>query len=247
MRMEAQTRQPYGLGTSVSVYGGVVAFQDGTIKITSSTLPGAEFRDQTQSSLGGVAGIKVGYTWAGFEDMWRDHDAIDPNANEVVQPAIAADFFWSNFRYKASGNGNTNPFGINTNYNNTLTANIDTYTFCVEPMVKFNLGAFRPYVGIGIGGTYTDAGHAVLGGNAGGLNLNGNLVGSSDDLEFTAEALAGVEYFFDQHWALNVDYKFVYLVDPSFHEDNQPGLIPIDYKLSGLDECMFLAGISYYF
>src|ERR1035437_764615 len=96
--------------------------------------------------------------------------------------------------------------GITGTYDGTLTADVNAFTFCAEPTVRFNLGASRLYMGLGVGGTYIEASHAHGEGNAtiAGVPLNGglDLTGSSNDFDFSAEALAGVEFFFDKHWAL---------------------------------------------
>ena len=246
MRAETDLRPAYGLGSSVTVYGGVVAFQDGTLKITSPAAPGAEIKGSTQSSLGGVGGFKAGFTWPSFAAIGGD-SLSNPG---LVEPSIAGDFFWSGYKYKATGSGTTSSLGVTGTYDGTLTSNVNTYTFCVEPTVKFNLGAFRPYVGLGVGGTYIEASHAHVDGNVTILGLGSasggqNLTGSSNDFDFSAEGLAGAEYFFDKHWALSLDYKYLYVVSPTFH-----GNIPtstVKYHLDGIGENMFTSGISYYF
>jgi opacity protein-like surface antigen len=249
MRVGTNLRPAYGIGTNVTIYGGVTAFQDGTLKITSPAAPGAEVKGSTQSTLGGVGGIKFGFTWPSFDAIGGDPESFSKPA-DLIEPSIVGDFFWSGYRYKATGTGTTSSLGVTGSYDGTLKADVNSYTFCVEPTVRFNLGAFRPYIGFGVGGTYVDAGHAHVDGNVGILGLGTasggqDLTGSSNDFDFSAEALAGAEYFFDKHWALTFDYKFLYIVSPTFH-GNIPGST-IKYNLSGLGGSMFTSGISYYF
>ena len=191
----------------------------------------------------------MGYTWSSFDAIASSHDPAALLTPDLIEPSLAADFFWNKYRYKATGSGTTSSGGVTAGYDGDLRANVDTYTFCVEPTVRFNLGAFRPYIGFGVGGTYLDASHGQLDGNVTVLGTTGTgrtyLTGSSDDVDFTAEGLAGVECFLDAHWALTFDYKFLYFVSPDFH-GNIPGST-INYHLSGLDESMFTGGFSYYF
>jgi hypothetical protein len=249
MRVETETREAYRLGTSLTLYGGATAFQSGgELHLSTPSIPGANLINQTKGSVGEVAGIKLGYTWGSFDDIASGRDAQElSHPPELIEPSLGIDFFWSGFRYKSSGSGSTSPFGVTTGYSDTMTANVDSYSFCLEPTIKFNLGNLRPYIGFGIGGTYSTFDHVTLSGNAGAVNLGNNFSGSSDDIDLTAEGLAGIEYFFAPHWALSFDYKFVYLVDPSFKNNSSGPIQQINYHISGLDEHMFLGGISYYF
>ncbi|MEJ0000031.1 MAG: hypothetical protein WDO13_13185 [Verrucomicrobiota bacterium] len=107
---------------------------------------------------------QLGFTWPSFDAIAGDRDKT--YAPELVEPALAADFFWTGYRYKAQGSGSTTTNGgITASYDGDLKSDVNTYTFCVEPLFRFNLGAFRPYVGFGFGGTYIDGGHAHLDGN----------------------------------------------------------------------------------
>jgi outer membrane protein with beta-barrel domain len=249
LRVETRLRSDYGIGSNITLYGGVTAFQEGTLKVTSPGAPGAEVRGDTHSIVGEVAGLKIGYTWASFAAIGARPESPALTTPELIEPSVSMDFFWSGYRYTASGAGTTSSGGVTGNYNGTLRADVDTYTGCVEPSIKFNLGAFRPYLGFGVGGTYAEASRANVTGNASVLNLTAtgsqNLTGSSSDVDFTFEGLAGVEFFIARHWALNLDYKFVYFVNPTFHGD-VPGST-VNYHLAGLGESMFTGGISYYF
>jgi len=252
MRVETALRPNYGIGTSVTVYGGVSAFQNGTLKITSPGAPGApgaEIRNSTQSTLGGVGGIKMGFTWPSFDAIGENPETFSKHA-DLIEPSIAADFFWTGFRYKATGSGTTSSGGVTGSYNDTLRSDVNAYTFCAEPTIRFNLGAFRPYIGLGVGGTYVDVDHAHVDGTVtivglGSASGGQDLTGSSNDFDFCAEGLAGAEYFFDKNWALSLDYKYLYIVSPTFHGDI-PGST-IKYNLSGLGDSIFTTGINYYF
>jgi len=72
-----------------------------------------------------------------------------------------------------------------------------------------------------------------------------DFTGSSDDFNFSAQAIAGAEFFLDKHWALTLEYKYFYIVSPTFH-GNISG-VPLKYHLDGIGSHLFTGGISYYF
>jgi hypothetical protein len=139
MQVHSDVRQPEATGLSVGIYGGVIAFQDGTLHITSPDAPGYQIDGNTQSKLGGVAGIRIEDTWQSFAAIGGDPAQAKPS---VVMPAMGVDLFWAGYRYKATDD----TFGSGS----SLTADINTFTFMYTPKLKFDLGAWRPYVGFGV-------------------------------------------------------------------------------------------------
>jgi len=120
----------------------------------------------------------------------------------------------------------------------------------LEPKLKFNLGDFRPYLGFGAGGTYIHAD----GTNANIVNPMGhiseNFSKSLDAGAFSVEGLAGLEYFFDPHWALTCEYKYLYMdaqgtASSSFIFDGTN--VHLKYNIDGLGTNLFAGGLSYYF
>ncbi len=215
-----------GAGLNVGVYGGISPFQNGDVDITSPALPGTSLEETTKDRIGGVAGFKVGYTWASFGAMTGQTYATDETPSWIM-PSIDYDFFWTGLDYKASG------------ADSSFKADLDLATFALEPTLKFRLGRFHPYVGFGLGGTYVHAGNASLsvpGGTEG--------LGSSDTFDFSAEGIAGTEFFISQHWALTAEYKYLYIDDPKL---NGQGTTPINYHSDGLGLQLFTAGIKFYF
>ncbi len=231
-KTDSELRPGPPTGTSVTVYGGATAFQKGTLHITSPALPGFELNGRTKSSVGGAGGIKMGYTWPGFSAIGAAPTAA--RSADLLQPAVMTDFFWQGYHYRAAD--------ASFNSGGSLTADVDSFTFQVEPALKFNLGAVRPYIGFGLGGTYTTADHAhVQVPGLGGLDLTG----SSSDFDFSVSGIAGVEIFFAANWAFMLEYKYVQVVSPDFHGDI-PGST-IKYHLDGLGSQVLTAGISCYF
>jgi len=229
-RTSASLREPDGTGLYVGAYGGAIAFQDGTLNITSGSVPGVQINGSTQSRLGSVAGIRFGYTWP--------HFVADPDSNSTgpgfLMPSVEEEFFWTGYNYKATDAS----FGTGS----SLTADVNTLNFMVDPKLKFRVGAFHPYIGFGIGATYVDVGNAKI--NVSGLGT-GQLTGSSDDIDFSVQALAGAEVFIAKNWALSLDYKYQYILDPTFHGDVLGA--DVKYHLDSLGGHLFTAGLNYYF
>ena len=127
--------------TSIA-YGGVTAFQDSSATLNSDAPvnPNSLTADEA-SKIGDDGGIQAGYTW---KDLMRIR-------RPCSLPALDTDFFWDGFEYRDRFNdpGFRGQLG--------MISNVNTYSFMLEPKLKFNLGNFRPYVGFGVGGTYIHA------------------------------------------------------------------------------------------
>jgi hypothetical protein len=231
-RTSTGLREPSTSGMSVGVYGGAIGFQDGTLHITSPSFPGAEIKGNTQSEFGGVAGLRIENTWQSFSEITGDR--TKDAGPSLVMPAMGIDVFWTGYRYKAVDA----TFGSGS----SLQADINTVSFMYTSKLKFNLGAWRPYAGFGVGGTYVNAGNVQI--TVPGLG-SGGLTGSGDNFDFSAQAMAGFEVFIDPHWSLSFDYKYLYILDPTFH--GNIGGVPIQYKINGINSSLFTAGINCYF
>lgn len=229
MQMHAAVREEPATGLSIEVFGGAIGFQSGTLHISAAGTPFVN--GDTKSEFGGVGGIRIENTWPSFSAIGGGPDST---TTSVFMPAIGFEAFWTGYRYKAVDSS----FGTGSD----LRADINAVTFQYTPKIKFNLGAFRPYFGFGVGGTYIDAGNEVI--NVPGVGSI-PFTGSSDDFDFSVSGLAGCEFFVDPHWSIGLDYKYLYIVDPTFH-GNLNG-VPLKYHLNGIGNNIFAAGISYYF
>jgi opacity protein-like surface antigen len=220
-----------GTGFGIGVYGGVTPAQNGDLDVSTPRLPGASLNLRTKDRTGGVAGIKVDYTWASFGAL-ADREN-DPGTPSILMPALAYDLFWTGLQYRASDA----TFGSG----GFLKADMDLITFQVEPMLKFRLGRFHPYVGIGVGGTYLTADNASV--TVPGLGT-GALTGSSETVCFSMQGLVGAEFFVTDHWALTAEYKYLFVDDPQLQGH---GAVPIDYHADSLGFHMMTAGVKYAF
>jgi len=70
LKVTTDIRQ-YAVGASIGVFGGINVAQNGNVDISSPALPGFNTSVSERNQLGGVAGIKGGYTWPGW-DKWDD-------------------------------------------------------------------------------------------------------------------------------------------------------------------------------
>lgn len=234
-KVDAQPRE-YATGGHVGVFGGGNFFQSGDLDVSTSLLPGQKATLKTKDQLGGVAGLKVGYTWPGWGvgPGFSDPTPAPVDGSFAVLPTLDAEFFWTGYKYKAQQTF----AGLDTQ----LTADVDVYVLSLDPTLKFQIGMFRPYVGFGIGGAYINAENASASVN--GLGST-NLIGSSDDFVLAVQGLAGVEVFIARNWALTVDYKYLSLIDPSF--DSKGGAIPLSYKSDAIGQHIITAGVNFYF
>jgi opacity protein-like surface antigen len=221
-------------GFNINAYGGVTAFQNSSATLTSDAPITPNSLNATEKSeLGDVGGIQAGYTWKDFTDSFP-----------LLMPALDTDFFWAGYEYRTDST--TQAFA-----GSSLISNVNTYSLMLEPKVKFNLGNFRPYVGFGVGGTYLHADRSSTNLESSIGNINETFPKGLDAGAFSVEGLAGLEYFFDPHWALTFEYKYLYMdLDGSVRSSF---LVPpattvhIKYSLDGLGTNLFTGGLSYYF
>ena len=223
MQVHTEVRDVPKTGLSVGIFGGVNAIQDGDFHLTA---PGVSLNGTTKDNLGAVAGIHIENTWPSFAAI----GSTDPAEPQLVMPAMGLDLFWMGNRYSAADGAG-----------NSLHADTDSFSFLYVPKVKFNLGIFRPYIGAGIGGTYTDAGNASITTPGGTFNLTG----SRDDLDFTAMGTAGAEIFVSDNIAFDLAYRYLYIMDPTFH--GNIGGTAVNYKVDNLGNHLFTLGLNYYF
>jgi len=224
-------------GANVGIYGGATAFQNSSATLNSNVtvagLPNSLTANQ-QSEVGGVGGLHVGYTWEQFIQNYP-----------FLMPALDGDFFWAGYTYKTT----SSTMGLS---GSSLSADANTYTFMVEPKLKFNLGKFRPYMGLGVGGTYINAdnAHVNLSSPTTGLATSQTFNKTIQAGAFSVAGLAGLEYFFDPRWSLNFDYKYLYMdakgtATSSFTVGGTK--VQLKYNIDGLGTNVFAGGISYYF
>jgi opacity protein-like surface antigen len=234
-KADAQPRE-YATGGHVGVFGGGNLFQSGDLDVSTPLLSGQKVTLKTKDQPGGVAGIRAGYTWPGWGQGsgFGDTIPVPVDGGFAMLPTLDAEFFWTGFKYKARQTF----VGIDTE----LTSDVNAYIVSLDPILKFQIGMFRPYVGMGIGAAYIDADKARVSGA--GLGST-NLLGSADDWVLAAQGLAGVEVFIAKNWALTLDYKYLNFIDPHFKSSE--GNIPLEYKSDVISQHIITAGVNFYF
>jgi opacity protein-like surface antigen len=140
-----------------------------------------------------VGGIKAGYNFESFavcEDL-------------RLQPAVEVEGLYIGMRSKDAFKLPPGTVGFNdtTTYNNAAGL--------VNGIIRFKIADgfmahIVPYVGLGAGVEYVTA-HTDLSSSAG---LHPGNAGDQD-LDFAADALAGVDFNLNKHWTLFTEYKFV--------------------------------------
>ena len=234
----ADLRQ-FAIGTHAEIFGGANLFQSGRVDITSPQLPGVSTSVNTKDQLGGVGGVKIGYTWYGFDKQTDENGNLirAVNGDFAVLPSLDYEMFWTGYTYKGDGQIGGMP--------SQLRADVNAYVFSFDPTIKFQADRFRPYFGGGIGGAYITADDATA--SLGGLGT-ANLVGGSDDFCLALQALAGTQVFVAKDWVLTFDYKFLDFVSPTFNASpSGPGGIGLHYRSSNIGQHLVTAGVGYYF
>ncbi|MEM9446026.1 MAG: OmpW family outer membrane protein [Verrucomicrobiota bacterium] len=153
----------------VSYYGGANVYHEWYDEESGASL---------DSDVGIVTGGEIGYEWQGFSIL---HGVS-------LIPAAEVELFYNELNSDISASGLTaesNAEGI------VVTANL---------LFKFDFNQpIRPYLGGGVGFTYTEF-EAELGGVT---------IANGDDEGFAGQGIAGVEYVFDQSWLLYTEYKYL--------------------------------------
>jgi len=221
-------------GFNINAYGGVTAFQDSSATLTSDApITPNSLNASEKSEIGDVGGIQAGYTWKDFTD-----------SAPLFMPALDTDFFWAGYEYRTDST--TSAFA-----GSSLISNANTYSLMLEPKLKFNLGNFRPYVGFGVGGTYIQADRSSVSLVSPVGNINENFPKSFDAGAFSVEGLTGLEYFFDPHWALTFEYKYLYMdLDGTIRSSfvvPPATTVHTRYNVDGLGASLFAGGLAYYF
>ena len=233
--IERMEQDQTGTGANINVYGGITALQDSTANLTSDvTVPGGpnSLNAGEQSEVGGVGGLHAGYTFKNFDD-----------SIPLLMPAMDLDFFWAGYKYKTVAE---TPFFAGS----SLSSDADIYTLMAEPKIKFNLGDLRPYLGVGLGGTYLHADNHDVNLQSPIGSIKENPAKAVDAGAFSVAGLAGIEYFFDPHWALTFDYKYLYLDAQGTAKSSfifSGTKVHLKYNIDGLGTNVFAGGISYYF
>jgi opacity protein-like surface antigen len=230
MKDMKQVSQPVesDAGFYVAAYGGVNFSTDYGNRRTVISAGGANANvtpDAVHSDIGGVGGVKGGYNFESF-----------PVCEGLrLQPAVELEGLYIGMRSKAASNG---AFNDTTSYNNAAGL--------VNGIIRFKiadgfLAHFVPYVGVGAGVEYVTA-HTDL--NVGGVHA-GNA--GDQDLDFAAQALAGIDYNINRHWTIFTEYKFIDALGTDLKSPSVAGGADYRFKPDQLAQQLATVGVKYNF
>jgi opacity protein-like surface antigen len=172
----------YGVGWYVGIQGGANLHQsyDGTEKFRFG---GQTIAVKTKDEIGGFGGGKIGY---GFDGSF-------------IQPAIELDAFYNGVDFDRE-------LRINGNRIASQQGRLDSGAFLANFLIRFNLDAFKPYIGAGAGGWVAGANDVSI--TVPGVGTfsasNGNNTGG-----FAWSVIAGADYFFTPKFSVFTEYKYL--------------------------------------
>lgn len=211
-------------GLNVAIFGGASVNQVEEASIASG--PVANQTYHPKDVIGGVGGIKIGYTW----DPALNAGYVDEGGVKLM-PAIEAEAFY--LGWDTDGNVNAaGGFPAGTRAKTT----IDSAVFSVNGLMKFEIDRFRPYIGMGIGFAYLDSSNGSLSTPPTAFSGAGDT-----DVVLAAQGIAGLEICLVDNWTIFGEYKFLYLNDPTFKYSNYTE----NYNYIGHN--IVSAGLRYYF
>jgi opacity protein-like surface antigen len=234
----------YRIGRSVAFFGGVNMLQSGTVHLREAyTGMNNESDFSIDSGVSPVVGLRVGFTWPDckdfldFEEFKKMFELDDQyvDGNFHMMPACDLEFMYTGKDVKAVGAGIGD-----------IKGETDAFIFSINPMLKFQIRQWRPYFGVGLGFAYMTLENLKYN-----LNYSGNtaagavFTGDSDDAAcFAFQGIVGTEYFLDSKFSVFTEYKYLYLIDPSFNSVNS-ATSRLQYQL--FSNHMLDVGLRYHF
>ena len=256
-RVNARVRD-YRTGWEMAVFGGGDIAQSGTFNMPATTAAGSQINlhSSTNDRLGGVAGLKLGYTWPDFTFCQNNYDVSGKKI--TLMPSLEFEGLYINRQFESNGPvTGTNVGGSAITGNNNVQANLTTYAFTINPVLRVQMGSFRPYIGAGVGGAALVMHHPIVSGSgkAGGVTdnftgANAFFFGDQSDLVPAFQLEAGTDVFLTNAFSFFAEYKFLGLVDPAFGQSGSPvGTNTVgQFKAADImGEDMVTAGFKYHF
>jgi opacity protein-like surface antigen len=193
---EAEAR--IGVGFYAALFGGVNLHQDADLDDFEVEAGGLEFDVDTDldSDTGWFAGLKLGYVW---------------DTGGVFMPAIELEGFYNTVDVNIDATARS----LRTDAR--VSGELKSGVFMFNVLGKFDLGTFRPYIGVGAGAAYLEAGDI-----SGSLRFRGEEFASfdadSDDIEavtgvdnsgwtFAWQAIGGFDVYLNENISLFAEYK----------------------------------------
>ncbi len=168
--------------------------------------------DNTVEKVGWTAGLKLGYDF-------------NQCCNGLITPAAEIEGLYTNFTH--NWDQSFEDTGV------TDKARVGTFAYMANGIAKFNLGAWQPYAGVGIGWFSSKVKWAQS------TSLYGQTDEGSDNRDgFAWQALAGVDYKLTSNVSVFTEYKWLDCVIRN-HDDFLGG--------SNLGQHLVTAGVRYHF
>ncbi len=208
-------------GTGLYLGGGIAGVFDPNESFSMPNIdPGFPASSAKKDSFGGLAELKAGYDWS--------VKALDPAFTLGVEGDFdgGAQYLSS---HAVSGDVFVNGFGVKTG----LAEGVGI----IAVKAGYNLGIFRPYVGVGGGG-------AVVATIDPKFNTVTGTFKASEATTYRPayRGFAGVDVFLSRNWALNAEYRYEVISDVNFSSGKTSELDFGDLKQQQV-EC----GVKYYF
>lgn len=177
--------KPIGTGPYLSVFGGGDFWQTG-----DRDNPGhADARDIV-SSVGWFAGLRAGYAF---------------NPPGPIKPALELEAAYHRLNFHSYTRSHTSRY----DFKSDTEADNQTLTTIINGVLRYDLGRFRPYVGVGIGAAHVwltdtvETNRYVNGANA----RVTHHFGDRDQFSFAAQGLVGAEYLVSDRVSLFAEYR----------------------------------------
>ncbi|MDR1304334.1 MAG: outer membrane beta-barrel protein [Verrucomicrobiales bacterium] len=180
----------------VALWGGINVLQDGDFRAKDSLGLGIDEKLSLKNQFGYAAGVKVGHTW----DLTTGDNAADQSMR--LQFSLEGEFIYTTADTKMKWSGY-----------DVLDGKMDIYALTVNPILRFDLGTFRPYVGVGVGGALINekANNFGVWSNPPYNIVSDHSTNSTVVLAF--QGIAGTDIVLNDSWSLFFEYKFLGLLD----------------------------------
>jgi opacity protein-like surface antigen len=184
----------------VAVWGGGNVFQNADFRVKDSVGYGINEKLSLKNQLGWAVGAKLGHTW-------NLHEITSYDKPGLLQFSLEGEFIYTatdtELKYGSA---------------KVLDGNMDIYALMVNPILRFNFGTFRPYMGFGVGGALVTAKVNDFGVITDYLGVISDHATRST-AAFAFQGIAGTDIALSDTWSLFLEYKFL-------------GLVGVDYDLT---------------
>ncbi|HEY0257291.1 MAG TPA: outer membrane beta-barrel protein [Candidatus Methylacidiphilales bacterium] len=182
---------------------------------------------KVHSGWGAVGGLKAGYNFNSFP-VW---DRLSLR----LQPAVEAEALYIGDHSRVSD------FGAAGSSEHFRTNSGD---FFINGILRFkNSSIVTPYVGVGVGLQYLTT-HGNI--NIPVAGVSGNNV-NTDDIDFAAQALFGIDVAVANHISVFTEYKFIDALGTDASTDASPGGGNYHFKPDQIQQNLITAGVKYSF